>query len=239
MRDRRILPASLLLVLAIIGAVVFLVSPGPEPEPAAPPRPSAAEARGVAPEPSTSSKPADPENAAPPKRVRTHARADAQRVRAGLAKLAEADDARGTASARGPSRDGAEPPTKVDETDGPGQLTDRIGLDPAAVEALSAEFLPLTNECIEQARERDPELVGLLAVEVDMAGDPELGAVIDDVRFPDARNEVRDPELQTCIRETALSMLLPSPEQGGQERLMLTVPIESEQAPTKNQTKNQ
>lgn len=228
MRDRRILPASLLLVLAILGAVVFLVSRGPEPEPATPPRPSATEARGAAPEPSASAKPGDPEKSTPPKRVQTHARADAQRVRAGLAKLAKADDARATSSAPSPSRDGAEPPTKGEKTDEPGQLTDRIGLDPAAVEALSAEFLPLTHECIEQARERDPELVGLLAVEVDMAGDPELGAVIDDVRFPDERNEVRDPELQTCIRETALSMLLPSPEQGGQERLMLTVPIESE-----------
>ncbi len=108
----------------------------------------------------------------------------------------------------------------------PPLLRDRIGLDPELMKAISRELLPLTDECIEDARERDPALEGMLAVEVSVVVDPEVGAVVDMVDFAE-RNEIADQELQTCVRETALSMLLPADEGAAQE-LLFTIPIEAE-----------
>lgn len=108
----------------------------------------------------------------------------------------------------------------------PPPLEDRIGLDPELLRTISDELLPLTDECLEDARERDPGLDGMLAVEVNIVVEPEVGAIVETVEFSEL-NELDDQELQTCVRETALSMLLPADESGTQE-LMFTVPVEAE-----------
>ena len=74
------------------------------------------------------------------------------------------------------------------------------------------------------AKERDPQLGGMLALQIGAAGDPELGAVVDSVEFPE-RNELVDVELLECVRETALSLALPPPAQGGRDELEITIPI--------------
>ncbi|NVB40514.1 hypothetical protein G6O69_21920 [Pseudenhygromyxa sp. WMMC2535] len=108
-----------------------------------------------------------------------------------------------------------------------GQLEDLIGLDPELLEAFSTDFMPLADECITAARERDPQLTGMLAVEVDLSGDPAVGGAVERVDFPE-QNEIHEDELKTCVRETALSMVLPEPAKPGQERMMLTMPIGEE-----------
>ena len=110
--------------------------------------------------------------------------------------------------------------------DPPPPLKDRIGLDPELLRTISDELLPLTNECLEDARERDPGLEGMLAVEVNIVVEPEVGAIVETVEFAEL-NDLDDLELQTCVRETALSMLLPADESGTQE-LMFTIPVEAE-----------
>lgn len=107
----------------------------------------------------------------------------------------------------------------------PGELTDRTGRgDPALLELLNTDFMPLADECIATAREANPELAGMLAVGVELLADDELGAIVESVEFPPT-NELDDQELQTCIRETALSMILP-PAPSGRDAFMLTLPIE-------------
>jgi hypothetical protein len=127
------------------------------------------------------------------------------------------------AIAEDPSPGGADDDAGDAPAPGPG-LTDRIGGRDALMAALNQELMPLADECIEQAGERNPELRGMLALELELVADAELGAVIDAAGYP-ATNEVHDPELLDCIRETALSTSLPPPPEGGREAFMLTMPI--------------
>jgi len=126
----------------------------------------------------------------------------------------------------------AAPPVddEVEEADGsdprPG-LTDRIGGRRALLAALNRDFLPLASECIDQANERTANIRGMLAFEVDVVADSDLGAIIEGTRYP-VRNEVHDEELLDCIRETAMSTSLPPPSVGGQETFLITMPMEAD-----------
>ena len=84
--------------------------------------------------------------------------------------------------------------------------------------------MPLAGECIESARERDPDIGGMLTVNLETMSDEELGSIVESVDFP-AQEETEDEELRTCIRETTLSMILPEAP-SGREQFMLTLPLD-------------
>jgi hypothetical protein len=104
------------------------------------------------------------------------------------------------ASAREP--DAAEPAAKA------GGMVDRIGNRPALLERFNADFMPLADECIEHARERVPDMRGLVAIDAKLLAERDVGAIVESAE-PSAMNEVGDPELLECLQETLLSMALP------------------------------
>lgn len=136
-------------------------------------------------------------------------------------------------------RDATPPPTRDDAShdDAPdddashpsrpasGTIEDRIGGRDALVAALDDDFMPLADECIADARARDPSLQGMLAIELSVIADEEIGAVVDTVDFP-ASGEVHDALLHECIRETTLSTILPPPPEGGREGFLLTLNVD-------------
>lgn len=141
-----------------------------------------------------------------------HAQAQRQRILA-------AARAREAAAARSDASPGIEPSAAPDE------LTDRTdGAHPALLAALNSDFLPLASECITTAKQADPELGGMLTMNLDIVADEDLGAVIETIDFPVTDN-VADAELQTCVRETALSMMLP-PDHSGRAQLMITLDLD-------------
>lgn len=105
-----------------------------------------------------------------------------------------------------------------------GELNNRIGGHEPLLARLNEDFMPLASECIEAAREQDPELAGMLTVNLDVMSDEELGSIVETVDFAD-HNEVEHDELRTCIRETTLSMILPEAP-SGREQFMLTLPLD-------------
>jgi hypothetical protein len=90
---------------------------------------------------------------------------------------------------------------------------------------LNQDFMPLASECIEQAQARTPQLKGMLAIGLETIADEELGAVVD-LADPAPTNDVLDPLLLECIRESAFSLTLPPPLTSGREKLEITLPIE-------------
>lgn len=117
-------------------------------------------------------------------------------------------------------------PSADEQPPEPGQLTDQIGGREALLEHLNHDFMPLADECIEQARARRPELEGMLALGIETVADEELGGIVEAVSVQ-PQNEVDDAELLECLSQTALSMILPPPPESGREQFMITLPIEA------------
>lgn len=105
-----------------------------------------------------------------------------------------------------------------DRTDG--TLTKFMG-------TINEDFMPLADECFEAARGTDPNLRGLLDLEFSIMADAEIGGLVDSVALGDG-NEIQDPQLTECIRETMLSTVFPAPEGTGQTEVRLTIPLEPE-----------
>jgi hypothetical protein len=107
----------------------------------------------------------------------------------------------------------------------PGNLVDRTGRGRSAlVQALNTDFMPLAQECLEQAKERTPGLKGVVVLAVETVADDQVGAVVD-IASPAALNDVPDEELFECLRESAFSLSLPPPPEGGREKFDISMPI--------------
>lgn len=118
---------------------------------------------------------------------------------------------RGTSSTR--PRDATPDDPPQEGTGGEG-FVNRMGEQHAALaQAINRELSALADECVTAAGERASDLSGTLAMDVRAIADPELGAVIDTVDVT-AEGEGIDDELRDCVRESAMSMLLPAPEAG-------------------------
>lgn len=222
--SRRAWLSALLLLLLAVG-LFFARTRGPSPTtPAgavAVASPSSAEVDRTSPArdaPSARREPADATRARgrSEAQLRERARGDAMRERIRERLAVRPSVGGGRASGRGGE---AEP------ADGTGGLTNRMGPGSEALAAaVNRELLPLAQECIDAAIEREPALRGALAIEIDAIADAEVGAVVDRVEFP-ADNGVHQAELLECLRESSLSMALPPPPAGGRAAFVISMPV--------------
>ena len=174
----------------------------------------------------------------PAERAKARSRAERDRVRR---RIVDAIAARGRAGGPGaatdePARAAAADDPKDRAADLPprgeepaaGGLVDRSGNHGYLLRVMNEELMPLADECYALARASQPELAGMLALDVELLGDAEIGGVVDVVR-PSAINELHDPLLLECMRESILSVTLPAPPQGGRDALMLSMPLAPEE----------
>jgi hypothetical protein len=87
-----------------------------------------------------------------------------------------------------------------------GKFTDRTGWgDDRVVKQLNKEFMPLASECIGQAQARNRQLHGMLAFTMVIAPTEGGRAIVASLKIrPD--NQIDDPELFECIRESSFSL---------------------------------
>jgi hypothetical protein len=114
-----------------------------------------------------------------------------------------------------------------DEAPTPGNLIDRTGNHGHMVKVLNEDLMPLVDECYALARETQPELTGMLVLDVEMIGDEEVGAVVESAVLGQG-NEIVDPALVECVQESLLSTTLPPPPEGGKEAFQLQMRLEPE-----------
>lgn len=108
----------------------------------------------------------------------------------------------------------------------PGDMKDRTGeLDEETLYVLNHELMPMVGECLDQARERDPKLAGMFAVDIELAAAGEVGAIIEAVDAAPGENEVADDELIECVRQSAFTIELPMPVKDGRMSRQLTMPL--------------
>lgn len=149
----------------------------------------------------------------------------AQRSRSSVG---DPEEQQGEAPSRQP-RDTAARPLERDEQESTSEgLRDRTGNHGYLVKAMKEELMPLIDECLVMARERQPALSGFLIIDLEIISDEEIGGVVDTVG-PGTDNEVVDPGLLECVTESILSATLPPPPEGGRDPVSFSVPVASEE----------
>jgi hypothetical protein len=76
------------------------------------------------------------------------------------------------------------------------------------------DFVPLAKECYEAALERDPALGGKLVFSFVIAGDEDVGGIVESAELNPSSTLV-EKELVYCLRESLLSLSFEPPKHGG------------------------
>ncbi|WP_434416617.1 hypothetical protein [Nannocystis pusilla] len=101
-------------------------------------------------------------------------------------------------------------------------IVDRTGNHGYLSRALSRDLMPLVDECHALVREEHPGLAGMLVLDLEILGDEDIGAVVNTLE-PGKGNEIAEPALLECVRESLLATTLPPPEQGGRDAISLSM----------------
>jgi hypothetical protein len=215
---RRVLVPIVLVLLVLAGSWLVLGGEGPRPvehaaQGGARAPTTAVERRGVD----------DGPPAARPRPTRSKAERDALRVRIveALARRDGAAERKPAAEDEGPAeRTKTRAGAAAEEAPASGGLVDRSGNHGYLMKVMNEDLMPLVDECYELARATNPELAGKLVLDVAILGGEDIGGVVESVA-PAANNELTDPTLGECVRESLLSATLPAPPHGGDDAIML------------------
>lgn len=105
-------------------------------------------------------------------------------------------------------------------------MRDRTGLMGDEVKVINRELMPMVDQCVNEAQERNPRLHGMLALAVKLASAEGVGSIFESVE-PPATNEVDDPEMIDCIRQSAFTISLPPPKANSMHEGVMTIPIDA------------
>lgn len=233
---RRLLPGAALLALVVLLVLIgtWWFSPGPNAVATDRASDRAAATAPARPRGGPASGPGDDDDSARARRLRegTIAR-EAMRKRileAAAAREASAPTGQpGPAVADAPSttRPARPKPAVADAPEELPALNDRTGNHAYITRVFSEQLMPLVQECDELARASNPKLSGMLNLNLDLVGDEDIGGVIDTIE-PDPSNEVTDPTMMECVRESLLAITLPPPDDGGRDGMMLSLRLDPE-----------
>ncbi len=102
-------------------------------------------------------------------------------------------------------------------------------LDPEYIrQRIKDDLVPLARECYESALEDDAALAGRLVMKFAIAGDEDIGGVVDEVELGED-SDIKHPELLECLRESMYTVTFDPPE--GYGRVDVTYPIVFAQEP--------
>jgi hypothetical protein len=217
MRIRRIL-AALALVAALVLAGLWLRrdrSPEDRGQTAGADRPAPAEPTSPRHRPGVA-EPGD----APRAPGGEHPRLTADGRRQLLAQLARARHRRRAAApAAGPGGSDRQPVAPLDLADKTGSTSDweRRQLD---------TLNQLLGECYDLAAHDDPDLAGTLGVQFTIAGEPEIGGLVDDIEIMEGYSTIEQATLRECVTESLYALELDPPPDGVRAGRQITLRFE-------------
>jgi len=89
-------------------------------------------------------------------------------------------------------------------------------VDPKYIqERVHEDLFPLARNCYADALKRDPKTSGRLEISFRIIGDHKVGGVVDDATLTD-QTTITDPEFQTCVRESMMSVSFDAPPNDGE-----------------------
>ncbi|HEX3344078.1 MAG TPA: AgmX/PglI C-terminal domain-containing protein [Polyangiaceae bacterium] len=77
------------------------------------------------------------------------------------------------------------------------------------------DLFPLAKGCYADALKRNPKLSGRLAVSFRILGDKKVGGVVDEAHMTEDTT-IDDAEMQTCVRESMMSVSFDAPPNDGE-----------------------
>jgi hypothetical protein len=106
----------------------------------------------------------------------------------------------------------------------PNRDAGEAAVDPEYIkQRIHEDLFPLAKQCYTNALEKNPKLGGRLEVSFKVMGDKKVGGVVDEVKLLDGTT-IDDPEMQTCVRESMMSVSFDAPPDDG--ALTVVYPIE-------------
>jgi len=79
---------------------------------------------------------------------------------------------------------------------------------------MHSDFFPLAKDCYVTALEKKPRLAGRIVMHFEILGDRHVGGVVNEAKFLDGTT-IDDPEFQTCVRESMMSVSFAAPPEDG------------------------
>jgi hypothetical protein len=97
-------------------------------------------------------------------------------------------------------------------------------MDPEYIRHVFREdMFPLMRQCYDATLKRRPTLGGRLVLKFAIVGDATVGGVVEDGRIAE-ESDLKDDEMQTCVRESLMSLTFDKPPEGG-GKVTVTYPI--------------
>jgi hypothetical protein len=116
---------------------------------------------------------------------------------------------------RAPSPPPSAPAARADATRPADDSALHGSYDPEYIrENVHDQIFPLLRSCYDAALARNPKLSGKLVFSFRLVGDPSVGGVIEEAEFGEG-SDIKDTEMETCTRESLLSLTLDKPPSGG------------------------
>lgn len=92
-------------------------------------------------------------------------------------------------------------------------------MDKEYIQSVIRDSIPLIRECYELAQETTPSLEGKLTIEFTIAGERDVGGLVEEARVISDNEISRHPVMTECMQETILSLEFEPPEGGGQVKV--------------------
>ena len=77
------------------------------------------------------------------------------------------------------------------------------------------DFLPMAKACYNELLARDPKAAGKIVVKMKIVGDEKVGGIVEDATIDRDAGTMPDEKLETCFRESMMSMAFAPPPHGG------------------------
>jgi len=104
-------------------------------------------------------------------------------------------------------------------------LRDKTGDDSAWEKRQLGVLQQLLGECYDLARAGDRSIAGKVALLFTVSGEPDIGGLVDDIRFDEAGTTIASPDLRECMRQSLYALELDPPPQGVSVSRMVTLDL--------------
>jgi hypothetical protein len=92
-------------------------------------------------------------------------------------------------------------------------------------QAIREDFVPMARECARDLARRKPGSHGSATVAFELLGDTKIGGVVNEAEVLKEGSTLRDPDFETCVRESMYGVYFDPPPAGGRATLRFPVTL--------------